>query len=445
MKRLVQTLCFIMLTYIAFAKDSMTIIYDSEIEDALRAVANPILTASGINPEDVALYTVQNDEANAFVSGGQQIFITTGMLKFSQDPEVLAGVLAHEVGHIVGGHLVQHTQKIANLKKQLLISTLIGGAAAAATGSAEPIAAGILGGQLSGMHQFFAFSRIQESAADATSARVLHKLGVPTNGLVKFLKNIATYERGYSDAPLYYRTHPLSKTRIDYLESHNVASKRPNYLSQDVRKRFAMMHAKIIGFTDSKEDIELNSKTFSPQMYLYANAIYNFRISKFDIALSQIQELLQIEPDNPYFLEVKGDILLASNKASLGIKEYKKAYDLNKFNIFTTLQYANALIYGKQDLNKAESLLKIVINKDRSMPYPWKLLTDLYRNWGNMNSMHTAAAYYAYLTGDTTTMHKHINSVNQGSITQHDVALLEDLKKISALEAQQNRDHYPNH
>ncbi len=93
-----------------FAKQ--VFIRDAEIEEFLRDVTIPIAKAADLNYNNIKIFIIKDSNINAFVSGGQNIFINTGLITKFKKPGAIIGVIAHEIGHIKAGHLARHEEVV---------------------------------------------------------------------------------------------------------------------------------------------------------------------------------------------------------------------------------------------------------------------------------------------------------------------------------------------
>ncbi len=203
---------------------AVVIIRDAEIESTLRKIVDPIFKAAGLEPRDVHLYIIRDPVLNAFVAGGQNIFINTGLLVAAKTPDQLAGVLAHETGHIAGGHL---SRRPAAVDRSLVASVagLVLGAAAAVAGAPQVGIAAIAGGATVAQGSLLAFSRMQEESADRAAVTFLADEKLPPEGLIQFFDILEQQNMGInSEGSVFLRTHPLTADRISFLEYQNSIS-----------------------------------------------------------------------------------------------------------------------------------------------------------------------------------------------------------------------------
>jgi predicted Zn-dependent protease len=324
-------LCLLGARPVASHAESLSFIRDAEIEQILRTYATPLFEAAGLDPSAVEIYLVNDKRINAFVAGGQKLFINTGLLLQSESANQVIGVIAHEVGHIQGAHLARTHDAIRNATAESILSMVLGAAAAIASGSPEIAGAVIAGGSETGLRSFLRYSRSQESAADAAAMRLLDSTGQSANGLLGFLGKLEDQELlavGRQDP--YLRSHPIARDRITALEDfvrrskHSTAAARPQFEAQHRR-----MLAKLVAFLEGPDvtfrrypenDTSLEAR--------YAHAIAWYRKPDLNRALPAIDGLLADYPADPYFHELKGQTLFENGRPTDALGPYETAVSL---------------------------------------------------------------------------------------------------------------------
>jgi predicted Zn-dependent protease len=286
-------------------------IRDAEIEHTIRLFATPVFAAADLDAEAVKIYIVNDDHLNAFVAGGQRLFLHTGLLTRVQSPNQLIGVIAHETGHIAGGHLSRTHEALRNATAQTIVALLLGVAAAAA-GSPEAAVALLQGGTHVAERSFLQYSRTQESSADQAALQFLDKTGHSPKGLIEFLQIIGSQEAMlYGRSDPYTRTHPLSNERILLLQQAAAASPlRDKPDAPENSARLQRLQAKLTGYLQGVEGTLKTyplSDTGVPARYARAFAYY--READIENALREIEHLLASNPSDPYFHDFKGQIL----------------------------------------------------------------------------------------------------------------------------------------
>lgn len=387
---------FVVIISINFAYADV-IIRDSEIEGVIKDIAAPILKSAEIDPNSVRFFIVDSDDLNAYVAGGQNIFLTTGLLRFSEDPDTLVGVIAHETGHIVGGHLFfsKDEQKLASAKT--IVGLLIGAAAGVATKSTDVGLGTAMGMSQAGVMGFLKFSRQQESSADHAAIKFLNANNISGAGLVRFLSHLHSTEKAfYGEQNTYFRTHPVSSERIEYLRNNiKYDANKPNFLGHDLRARFSTSMKKLVAFTLIKSRLfELTSK--DP----YQSAIANFRLARFENALNEVAALITKEPSNPYYYELKGQIYFDKGDMDNAKIAYQKASSLRPHDDLLKINVAQVQVTQGKDLASAVSTLNSMILKESDNIAAWQYLAIAYGKQGKIANQNLCLGWTALYTGD---------------------------------------------
>jgi predicted Zn-dependent protease len=314
----------------ASAQQAINFIRDAEIETTIRQFVSPVFTAAGLDPSVVRIYLVNDGRINAFVAGGQNLFINTGLLMRSQTPNQVIGVAAHETGHIAGGHLARTQEALRNATIKSIIAMVLGaGAAAMAHGQG---AGGVLmGGAGVGQRSILQYSVEQEAKADQAGLGFLDATGQSSKGLLQFfhiLENEDLLSAARQDP--YLRTHPLTRQRIEYVQefvNHSRFSDVPD------KPEFIEMHkrmvAKLNGFLNPPaKTLAQYSESDNSVAARYARAVAYYRIPNIAKALPVIDGLIAQEPRNPYFHELKGQMLFENGKVAEAVAPYDEAVRL---------------------------------------------------------------------------------------------------------------------
>ncbi len=425
-------LALALVLFSSYAK-AFTVIRDSEVEFVIREISTPIFKVAGLDSNAIRVYVIQSDEMNAFVMGGQNIFITTGMLAYSENPDVIIGVIAHEVGHIVGGHLISSKEEMQNLRKKMLLGVLIGAAAGVATGSTDVGIAGAVGASNAPISSFMKFSRTQESAADNAGLKYMKKLGVSPDGLISFLNDLGKNERYFYDKNnAYLSTHPMSQDRIDAIKSYQEKNpiKKSLFPGDFANSRYARIVAKIFAFTNSPDAVfqkypndDINSN--------YAKAIAYMRSANLHKTLEYLDKLMDREPLNSFYLELKGQAYFESGKIQEAIPYYAKALAYAPRENLIKLEYASVLIAAKQELTKAIQLLEQILEEDKQDINVWHQLSIVHGLKNDKANSNIALGWVALLKGDMPSA-KRMAALAEKEIKQGSPAVirnkLEDLK-----------------
>ena len=373
----------------AASAKGMSLIRDAEIENTIRDFATPIFKAAGLNPDDVDIYLVQDDSLNAFVAGGQNIFINTGLITKTESASELIGVLAHETGHIQGGHLV--TTRDAHEKSRLkgLIGAVIGVAAAIGSGRADVGAAVVAGGQEIGIRSFLQYSRAQESSADQAALRLLEETKQSSEGTLVFLEKMGGQELlNAARQDPYLQTHPLTRERISAVRAHVKRSPYTNTpIPAPIEEKHRRMVAKLNGFIDNpSRTLYTYKESDQSTVALYARTIALYRKPRIKEALAGIEALLSREPDNPYFHELKGQILFENGRGTEAIAPYRKSVSLLGSSSLLRLGLARALIETNDNKNLDEAIthLTFALKKEPQSAFAWNQLAIAEGRKGDM-------------------------------------------------------------
>lgn len=377
---------------------------DAETEAIIRRIALPIFEAAGLSPDAVQVFLINDRQINAFVAGGQRIFIFTGLLLRAQTLNQVAGVLAHETGHISGGHLIRSEEAIRQATALQIAGLLLGIAASAAGGGSAGMGM-VMGGQSMAERSFLAFSRTQESSADQAAVGFLGRTGQDPKGLVEFLKILGTEESvmiGRQDP--YLRSHPVSAERIAALENR-VALGRAKDPARDkaLNDEFLRVQAKLFAFTEPlAQTLRRYPPTDTSIPARYARAVGYYRVADLNRAVPEIDSLLKDEPKNPYFLELKGQMFLESGRIREAEPPLAEAVRLAPDEPLLQLMLGQILIEkgDRPDLDRAVEALKKVTAREPENPDAWRLLSQAYGRQDKIGEASAAAAEWYYQSGD---------------------------------------------
>ena len=383
----------------------LSLIRDAEIEHIIRSYAEPIFLAAGIRPDAVGIHLVNDPRLNAFVAGGQNMFFNTGLLIQARGPEEVVGVIAHETGHLAGGHLARGQEQIEAARRTALVSALIGVVAAVAAGDAGAGAAVIAGGSTLAERGYLSYTRSMENAADHAGIRYLASAGYSAEGLLNFLEYLGDQELvGQSRQSEYARTHPLTRDRIDFLRTHVAtaeATGRP--LPDAAVEAFGRMQAKLIGFLQPQAALQRYAADDDSVAARYARSIASYRRGDLASALAGVDRLLAEEPDNPFFHELKGQMLLEDGRPAESRPSYQRAVTLypGEPTLLVALAQTKLASQDPADLESAIADLKQALDaRGGSTPLAWRLLATAYGRNGDLGMAAVALAEEALVQGD---------------------------------------------
>lgn len=378
---------------------AQSILRDAETEALLRDISAPLIKAAGLEPRNVDIILVNDGSINAFVAGGQAIYIHSGLIGAADHVDEVQGVIAHELGHITGGHVTRFNEGLKPATGITLLSLLLGVAAAAA--GAPDAAMGIIGaGQQAALGKFLAFSRAQESTADAAGAQFLSKAGMSGRGSLEFFKKLQNLEFRYGfkrDADSeFYSSHPMTADRLTTLQDTYEADPAWNTPRDAAfEARFQRVKAKLYGYLAEPEDtLRAYPEYMTDVPARYARAYAFHKEALMDKALAETDALLKSDPDNPYFLELEGQVLLESGKVDEAIAPLRKATALSRNEPLIATTFGHALIASEDKANfaEAETVLKTAVARDRDNPFAWYQLGVVYEARGDLPRARLASA-----------------------------------------------------
>lgn len=438
MRFLLIFLCILTFAFPGKAQ-GLNVIRDTEIEATLRDWATPIFRAAGLSPSQVQIVLVNEPEVNAFVAGGSNIFIYAGLIQKAEFPEEVIGVIAHETGHITGGHLIASRRAAQRASYQSILGSVLGIGAAIATGDGGAASALSLGGSSLAARGYLSHSRAQESAADQAALRYFNDAGMSPEGLVTFLQKLEGQELlPASQQSEYMRTHPMTRDRIDSMRSGlNVSPHAGKSTPQDMTDGFKRIKAKLLAFREPQYVPRFYRSDSKDTDALYAYAIMNYRQSRIDEALKGMDVLLSRAPNDPYFHEMKGQILRDAGRLNEAEKSYRKSLSLHGGDEpLIQIALAHILIelsqrdQGGKSLTEAETLLKKALNTEHHDTRPYRLLATIEGRRGN----ESAARYY--LAEEAAAHGRHAEARSLVGLATHDNKLTgslavkaQDLKK----------------
>lgn len=377
---------------------SLSLIRDTEIENYLREWAEPVIKAADLDPESVNFILVQDNNINAFVAGGQNVFLYTGLLTKSRNPDEVIGVIAHELGHIRGGHLIRSKDAMENASYEAMLGTLLGIGAAILAGDGGAAAAVSAGSSGMALNKLLAFSRVQESSADQAAITFLERARLNPQGLVTFMQRLEDEELlPVSQQSEYVRTHPLTRDRVESLQA---GTERSNYNNTPPPANWgdqhARMMAKLVGFVTPEHVIWNYSDKDQTLTARYARAIAAYRQNKVDEALGLMDGLLKDEPQNAYFLELKGQMLTDFGRPQDAVPFYRQATERDPDSGLIRTAYAHTLIEtagnDKRQLQSAISQLERAQRDEPRSTRIHRLLATAYGKMGDdaMAKLHLA-------------------------------------------------------
>ena len=386
---------------------AQSILRDAETEAFFADMAGPIIKAAGLNQRDVKIVLIGDPEINAFTAGGQTVYVNSGLIQAADNANQVQGVVAHELGHVADGHVALADRGTRPAMGIYLLSMVLGLAAMAAGGG--DAGAGILAaGQQAAMGKYLAFSRVQETTADATGAKFLREAGISGRGMLSFFKKLQNQENYYGATEKidpYMQTHPLSGERIAAL-SHDLQTS-PAWGTPDdpaLDDRFRRIKAKLEGYVMPATRTLTDYPVTDQSVYgHYARAYAYHKAGYPQKADAEAAALVKARPDDPYFLEIQGQILLEAGKPAEAVVPLRRAVagSNNAPLIATTLGHALVATEDKSNLPEAERVLRQAVARDDDNPFAWFQLGSVYEAQGDEARAALATAEQASLTGDS--------------------------------------------
>ena len=389
----------------AAADDGPSILRDTETEALFQDVAKPLIEAANLDNKSVKVVLLNDDEINAFVAGSQNVYVNSGLVTRADNVNQLQFVIAHELGHVAGGHAIRMGEGMKEATG-ITLATMVLGAIAIAAGAGDAGLGLMMMGQQAALGQFLAFTRAQETSADLAGASYLHKAGISGKGGLDFFKKLQNqeYRIAVYATDSYDRTHPLSSERISMLT--NLFQKDPAWNTPTdpaLEARFQRVKAKLIGFINPKQAISKYPETDQTVPAHYARA-YAYHLGAYpDKALTEADALLKAAPHDPYFLELKGQIMLESGRPADAIAPLREATDKSGKAPLIASMLGHALISteNQKNMEEAKGILKSAIAVDNENPFAWYQLGMIYDSEGDTPRAALATAERNNLEGNS--------------------------------------------
>lgn len=390
----------------------MSFIRDAEIEQVMREYLDPLLGAAGLRKGFIRVVLVSDRSFNAFVADGKRVFVNIGAIMESTTPNQIIGVLAHETGHIAGGHLARMRAEIDKATAIAVIGTILGGAAVIGTARSPQVGStpggamgALLGGSEMARRSLLAYQRGEEQAADRGGISFLEKTGQSSKGMLE------TFERMASDSLFsatridkYLMSHPLPQERVSALRE--LAPKSPFFGQKDPPARQAkhdLIRAKLYAFTGDAGEISRRYPAYNTTLAArYARAIIDYRFGRPDAAMRAIDQLIAEQPGNPYFWELKGQALLEAGRPSEALGPLRKAVALAPGQSLIRTMLGHALVAQDTPASITEAIKELTnaVNRDPDNYEGFRYLSQAYARKGDEGNAALAAAREALISGE---------------------------------------------
>lgn len=384
------------------AARAQSIIRDTEIESIIRDWSDPVLDAMGLVPDDVTILLINDPTINAFATRGQIMGLHTGLILEAETPLELLGVIAHEGGHIKGRHVQRDGAQNAGMQPFLVSMAL--GALAVAAGAPDAGAVLMASSPWFGTIGALQYLQSQEGEADLMGARALNDAGLSARGLLRFFERFR-FQEVFSDQRRfpYFRSHPLSDRRIENLRrpvermSNYNEPENPQWVAE-----LAMIHAKIRAFLEPPNQTFRNYRSTDQSLPArYARAIAWYRDGQTERALGAIDELIEEDPENAFYWELRGQVLFEAGRAAEAVPAHARSVELMNDAPLLRINHAHALLQSGDpaDIELALSELRWASVEEPQNPLAWRLMADAYGVLGDEGRARLASAELAYSTG----------------------------------------------
>ena len=391
-------------------------IRDTEAEQLLRDYSRPILHAAGLEKQNIQVVIINDSTFNAFVADGRRIFVNYGAIMQSETPNQLIGILAHETGHLAGGHLAKMREQIAHAQTQLIIAMLLGAGAVVAGARSGNSNGGLTNAGAAALsapgeiiqRSLLSYQRQQEENADRAGVKFLTATGQSAKGMYDTFKRFSNDSLfAAHNADPYVQSHPMPVERVAALEE--LARTSPYWDKKDdpaLQARHDMIRAKFSAFMERMDTVYRRyplSDTSLPARY--AHAIATYRHGELHDALAKIDALIQIQPANPYFYELRGQALLEGGKPNDAIEPLRKAVQLSNNAPLIEMLLGQALVGtdNKAHTDEAIAILRLAVSRETEAPLGYTQLAMAYGRKGDYAEADLASAQAAFLRGDNKT------------------------------------------
>jgi predicted Zn-dependent protease len=388
----------------AAAQGRVSFVRDAEIEYVLGTYTRDLLQAAGLGSSNIQVYLIPDRRFNAFVADGRRIFLNLGVVMQADVPNEVIGVLAHEIGHIAGGHLARMRGELARAQAIMILQAILGGAAIAA-GAGQAGAGVIAGGSSVAQRSFLRYRRAEEASADQAAVAYLTATKQSPRGMLRSFEKLADQSM-FSDryADPYARSHPMPRDRVEALRA--VASRSPYFDVKDppVRQRaFDLIRAKTFAYLEHPTTAKRRYPNMNAsEAALYANTIIQMRTSDYRSATRNIDRLIQGDPNNPFFHELKGEILTNAGRPRDAVPSLRKAVSLAPNIPMLRVALGRAYVVSNDPdlLDDAVRELTRVTNQQRDHAGAQTFLARAYGALGQTAKANLASAESALARGD---------------------------------------------
>jgi predicted Zn-dependent protease len=239
------------------------------------------------------------------------------------------------------------------------------------------------------MGRFLAFTRVQENSADQAGAQYLSRAGISGRGSLAFFERLQNLEfrMNIPQEDSYARTHPLNRERIAVLETRYRADPAWDAPTDPaLEARFQRVRAKLAGYVDDPRRVLIRypeSDHSIPARYARAYAYH--RTAHPEQAMAEVDALVAISPHDPYFLELRGQVLLESGRAAEAVTVLREAVARAPDQPLIAALFGHALISTENPANfeEAKRVLRLAVARDNDNPFAWYQLGIVYDREGD--------------------------------------------------------------
>ncbi len=412
MRRFIRIFLVIFLLGFSFDAKAISLITDEETEVFIYDILTPIFRAAGLPLNRNYIHIVKDDSLNAFVGDQNHMFIHTGTLLKASNANEIEGVLAHETGHILGGHILRLKIKIQDMQKATLASLVAAAGTAVASGRGDAAIAVVLGTQSSALNAVTVYQMSEERAADETATLLLGQNHKTVRGLKDFMVKIQNANRlqGIEESP-YFRTHPITMERIAFF-TEKLKTEHDIISEKSLDDRLKRVQAKIFAYLAPLPNVIKRYPLDDNSMFgKLAHAVYFMRQKDIQKALKYADELISAEPNNPYFWEIKAQALFENGKINEAVSAYKHALNLRSNADLFKLNYAEAILATEPSPAIAEPLIPLLehVAQNKMHPQAYLYLGKVYDILRQSGAADYFAAEYNYAIGQTALAKKQLS------------------------------------
>ena len=383
---------------------SSSMIRDTELEAGLQKLMAPLVEAADYKPNSIVVRIIIDPNYNAFVAGEQVIYVHSGLILNAKSAEEIIGVMAHEIGHLKAGHVPRRDAAISSANSASALAALA--AIAVAAGGGGDAAAGVLiGGQDQATRKLLQGFRYDEAVADEIGLTLLDKSGISAIGLRDLMQRMAA-QRALPESrqSRYYQTHPDAAARLSIYQDHvSRQTGKTIPISDEILALVDRLKTKLRAYVEPPQFVLAQFNDADVVTHLYAKSIALYRRGELDAARTVVDNLIEMAPQDAFFHEFSGDILLSMAKPNAAARAYKRAISIRPDSPQMLLNYGRALIASNKatDLTDAISALEQARNGEPKWAFVYRQLAIAYGRAGRLADADITLADEALITADT--------------------------------------------